>query len=918
MHNLFNFKKAPAVLSISITSILLVSFLSPEHTAAQQTFAPQDNAASTGPVSVISGDSLIQRPANYFNLEGKTVHFTRSGETSYTAQVLPLDFQSNRGTQLQYASATTTSYEYGWSIALPFTFPFAGQSWNSVFVNLNGNISFGASEGSTWPQRDPWPDGTMRSVAAVIDSRAGSGTERMIAAFWAIYSSQGSAIYTNISPQGLVITWEVTRPIPYDTLYTPLGLNVFQAKLFPSGDIDLTYKQVPERDGIVGIFAGSTVNSIRLDHGEHEREVPDPITNIASVDVYDAGTTLKFTITMTSDIPSSVPTGQLGYRVFFEHLGRQCQFGVNVSDAVRAWSFCSETPGVIGFQIEGKTLSLSLSKVLVENANNFSWAVDVVWWGTTRPFDSVASFDRMRVVNLAGSAPGVVDFSSASGNFSGNIFEVFHYPAYSKFIEESLRVIYQRFPPEDDIAIIFTDFRIDDLYSQGPSTGGRNVPIQGIGAGLDSPPSGSGFGSTRLQVSMSPVYVGAPRFAESVTDGNRQYSGYAFAVGWIGHEGTHRWGVSLNFRNPLTGQTQSLEDPFCGCHWNDDLNAPSIFTVAREYTANVYPESSIMGGNVWEENPDGTFTKREKPYLVPNGYSALDLYIMGLIAPEEVPDTFILQNITDLGNNRVRATKVPVRIQDIIAVMGARVPSSTTSQKEFTLGVYLVHEPGRAPYSDMLSRAKGISGALAKYFNLATGGRMHITYAPNSGQGDFFVTASPSSQAISPGASTSFVLNVQGVNGLTQPVNLTASVSPPNSTVNVSFSSNAVTPGGSATLTVSTQPNTPPSVFTINITGTAAGIVHTVTATVTLVAGPSISSAVFDGGKNVTIEGSKFGSSPRVLINSNERTDFETSASDTVIKVKGKSKKLSLKVGDNTIQVIDASGAASNVFILRI
>ena len=48
-----------------------------------------------------------------------------------------------------------------------------------------------------------------------------------------------------------------------------------------------------------------------------------------------------------------------------------------------------------------------------------------------------------------------------------------------------------------------------------------------------------------------------------------------------------------------------------------------------------------MGGGVWHDSSDGTFTQLEDDYNVPaTGYSSLDLYLMGLMAPSEVPDFF--------------------------------------------------------------------------------------------------------------------------------------------------------------------------------------------------------------------------------------------------------------------------------------
>lgn len=92
---------------------------------------------------------------------------------------------------------------------------------------------------------------------------------------------------------------------------------------------------------------------------------------------------------------------------------------------------------------------------------------------------------------------------------------------------------------------------------------------------------------------------------------------------------------------------------------------------------------------------------------------------------------------------------------------------------------------------------------------------------------------------------------------------------------------------------------------------------QTFTITQTAVDPLSISSVVFDGKKKMTIEGIKFGSSPHVFINGTDRTDHISSGSDTEIKLKGKAKKLGLKSGDNAVQVTDAIGNASNVFILK-
>ncbi|HYV06908.1 MAG TPA: IPT/TIG domain-containing protein, partial [Blastocatellia bacterium] len=76
---------------------------------------------------------------------------------------------------------------------------------------------------------------------------------------------------------------------------------------------------------------------------------------------------------------------------------------------------------------------------------------------------------------------------------------------------------------------------------------------------------------------------------------------------------------------------------------------------------------------------------------------------------------------------------------------------------------------------------------------------------------------------------------------------------------------------------------------------------------------PVIESATYDGKKKITISGTGFGDTPRVLINGEDKTSKITVNEDTEIRLKAKAKKLGLVTGDNTVQVISADGVSSNV-----
>jgi len=82
---------------------------------------------------------------------------------------------------------------------------------------------------------------------------------------------------------------------------------------------------------------------------------------------------------------------------------------------------------------------------------------------------------------------------------------------------------------------------------------------------------------------------------------------------------------------------------------------------------------------------------------------------------------------------------------------------------------------------------------------------------------------------------------------------------------------------------------------------------------------PVINSAARTTSRNLRIEGSAFGPSPRVLINNVDRTSFVVLSSRDLIKVKGAFFDLGLGNGDNSIRVVDdTTAAASEPFDLKV
>lgn len=665
--------------------------------------------------------NLVQNPANLFDLQGKTVRFTPTRNGLYRVKTLnvcePVACDQKPG------DAQGPWYGKWWSVSLPFAFPFGGSSWQRIYVNMNGNITFEKPESDYLGERDSWPDGTMSSVAAAIDSRSAAGMEKIITVFWGPFMGRNTdSVSIHTQKDYVAITWNMTRA-PWGQAV--LGLNTFQARLYSSGVIEFIYPHISEHDGIVGLFPGKTPGYGRLlSHWSYDGKAPNPGVDIESADICDVGTVLDLAITMKHAVPTNVDSGPLDYRCWINHDGAEDLVAVSVSDHQEMACWLGPNPLTGGWKISDRRVDMFVSKVLLAGCKQCSPTWDVTWWGHLGR--ATGSGWDLRPFGLSNVPPATVKFSNLDRlRYAGNIFEVFHYSVVNRSSERLLTSLYKQLPAMDDLAIVFTDFRMDDLYGQGPGSGVANVGIEGIGKGMEKPRSTAAIGSTNLQMSMATVWLGAPMFDETGTeDDGTHWFGFARGTSWIAHEFTHRWGLDMSFQNPLTGKEEKLTND--RGHWRDGLDTTVMFPVGDMFIDRQIVGGSVMEGHSWKQNPDGTFSQSLFPFRVAAGYSPLDLYVMGMLPADKVPQTFLLENLKELGWNKFQGERVPVKMVDILKVMGPRRPSSADAQKVFHMTFYLAHPQGREADPEMLARAKKLSAIVAKYFLKATGDIMKI------------------------------------------------------------------------------------------------------------------------------------------------------------------------------------------------
>lgn len=273
----------------------------------------------------------------------------------------------------------------------------------------------------------------------------------------------------------------------------------------------------------------------------------------------------------------------------------------------------------------------------------------------------------------------------------------------------------------------YSDFRVDDQEAGTRSDGDISQNVQGIGPRMDIGRRAQDYCSKgRLQVTWhQPVWVGAVQAQERAPNGS--WTNYDRAIAQIGHELGHRW--STRTQAIVNGDTIDIRGehvPWAmsgAGHWPGGLHTPSPFPYG-----NGPHEASVMGGAVYQDNGDGTFSVLDRGSMQPaSGFSYLELYLIGVLAPEAVPPFFLLRNSRPFGQDAqgrpmVRADKVVITIQDVIAHNGPRVPSFADAPRDFSTAFVAVVLPGQKPSPELLERTDAIRRQWIQFWTKITGG----------------------------------------------------------------------------------------------------------------------------------------------------------------------------------------------------
>ena len=217
--------------------------------------------STNGDLIVIELDRAALGQPNLFDLVGRSLRFSPAG-SRYRVTNQTLRWEADYGVELTGSDVSLQR----------FTFPFSGQRWRAFSVGTTGSIRFGPSP--SVGDVDPYGhlDGGLASAIGRFDRLADVGGRlgaRAPAISVFLKPRMAGPHYVRELADRVVITWELTEPFGglLDFSWFPT-LNLFQAVLHRDGSIEMSYKTMAAKDGIVGIYpvlpAGESVQSVHL------------------------------------------------------------------------------------------------------------------------------------------------------------------------------------------------------------------------------------------------------------------------------------------------------------------------------------------------------------------------------------------------------------------------------------------------------------------------------------------------------------------------------------------------------------------------------------------------------------------------------------------------------------------------------
>jgi hypothetical protein len=189
-------------------------------------------AFDVGQIAVVMDEGDLALVANSLDLQRAGLRFSPTGD-GYSVARVDLPLEPDTGTRL---SLTDDDSEL---VTLSFSFPFYGRSYSQVYVNSDGNLTFGAKDDAS----------TGRNVGRLV-----GGPPRVAPLLADLNPEEGGRVSSQDLRDHLTVTW---RAVPQ---FDHTDRNTFQVTLWADGRVDFVYDQEVTSgidEGVTGVAPGA-------------------------------------------------------------------------------------------------------------------------------------------------------------------------------------------------------------------------------------------------------------------------------------------------------------------------------------------------------------------------------------------------------------------------------------------------------------------------------------------------------------------------------------------------------------------------------------------------------------------------------------------------------------------------------------
>ena len=185
-----------------------------------------------GQIAVVMDEGDLALVANVMDLQRSGLRFSPTGG-GYAVSRVDLPLEPDTGTPLSLSDDDSEP------VTLSFSFPFYGRTYSQVFVNSDGNLTFGQKDDAS----------TARSVGRFV-----GGPPRVAPLLADFNPETGGTVSAQDLRDHLTVTW---RAVPQ---FDHTDRNTFQVTLWADGRVDFVYDQELTSgidEGVTGVAPGS-------------------------------------------------------------------------------------------------------------------------------------------------------------------------------------------------------------------------------------------------------------------------------------------------------------------------------------------------------------------------------------------------------------------------------------------------------------------------------------------------------------------------------------------------------------------------------------------------------------------------------------------------------------------------------------